>query len=78
MTAEEYFFETLYDPQAYIVPGYPTAIMPQFQAADPDGASYMPIDDAKAVIAFLCSQTSTGESACDLANLDSLIEAAGD
>ena len=77
MTAEEYLFETIYEPLAYLVPGYPNAIMPQFQAADADGASYMPIDDARAVIAFLCTQTSTGESACDLANLDSLIEAAG-
>lgn len=74
MTAEEYLFETIYEPLAYIVPGYPNAVMPQFQIGDPDGASYMPIDDAKAVVAFLCTQTSTGESACDLDNLDSYAE----
>ena len=75
MTAEEYLFETLYDPQAYLVPGYTSVQMPLFQAPNPDADFYMPYADAQAIIAFLCALTETGESGCDLENLDALIAA---
>jgi hypothetical protein len=30
----------------------------------------MPVNDAKAIVAYLCSLNDTGESACNLENLD--------
>ena len=71
LTAEEYLFRSLYFPAEYLAPGF-GALMPPFQANDPDGANYMPVDDARAIVAYLCTQTESSESACDLDNLASL------
>jgi cytochrome c oxidase subunit II len=71
-TAEEYLYISLYDTDAYLVPGF-SNLMVQFQADDPDGANYMPHEDARAIIAFLCTLTDTGESTCDLDNLDAFM-----
>lgn len=71
LTSEEYFFHSIYHPAEYLVPGF-GALMEQFQSSDPSGANYMPLQDAQAIIAYLCTQTATGESACNLDNLASL------
>jgi len=74
-TPEEYIHRSLYHPTEYLVPGF-GPLMPQFQ---PEAGlpNFMPVDDNKAIVAYLCTQTSTGESACDLSNLDAIIAAAG-
>ncbi len=74
-TPEEYIHRSLYHPAEYLVPGF-GALMPQFQP-DAGQPNFMPVDDNKAIVAYLCTQTATGESACDLSNLDAII-AAGD
>lgn len=71
-TPEGYLMESLLASNAYIAPGY-VAAMPVFQVTDPAAANYMPADDAKAIVAFLCSQTSSGESACNLDELDAVL-----
>jgi len=35
----------------------------------------MPVEDVRAIVAYLCTLTDDGESACDLENLDAIIEA---
>lgn len=70
-TAEEYLHNSLYHPSDYLVPGF-GPLMPQFQPDDPGGANYMPVDENQAIVAYLCTQTATGESACDLENLASI------
>jgi hypothetical protein len=68
-TAEEYLSNSLYNPHDYLVPGF-GPLMVQFQDDDPSvPTTYMTLEQNQAVVAFLCSQTSTGESACDLENL---------
>jgi cytochrome c oxidase subunit 2 len=63
-TAEEYLYTSIYYPNAYVVPGY-QGVMPQFQPVDPDAPNYMPREDIIAIVAYMCTQTETGESACD-------------
>lgn len=72
-TAEEYLYRSLYHPAEYLVPGF-GALMPQFQ---PDAGlpNFMPADDNRAIVAYLCTQTGSGESVCDLDNLDAIIAA---
>ncbi len=71
-TAEEYLDRSIYFPGEYLVPGFGN-LMPQFQPSDPAGPNYMPPDDHSAIVAYLCTQTSTGESACDLDNLERIV-----
>ena len=71
LTAEEYLVESLYHPADFLVPGF-GPLMPQFVPDNPDDLNYMPADEAQAIVAYLCTQTSTGESACDLENLASI------
>lgn len=73
LSPEEYLDRSIYYPNEYIVPGFGAGLMPQFQANDPQGANYMSLDDHFAIVAYLCAQTSTGESACDLDRLRSLV-----
>jgi hypothetical protein len=67
-TAEEYLTNSLYHPGDFLVPGF-GPLMPQFQSDDAGGANYMPLDENQAIVAYLCTQTETGDSACDLENL---------
>ena len=68
-TAEEYLNNSFYHPADYLVPGF-GALMPQFQPDDGSNAgTYMPLNENQAIVAYLCTQTSSGESACDLENL---------
>ncbi|GAB4515566.1 MAG: cytochrome c oxidase subunit II [Anaerolineae bacterium] len=72
-SAEEYIFVSLYDTDAYLVPGYGN-LMLQFQHDDASAPAYMPKEDAQAIVAYLCTQTTSGESACDLDNLAAFAE----
>lgn len=67
--AEEYLFHSLYVPGAYLVPGFGN-LMNNFQFGDPTAPNYMPVEDAKAIVAYLCTLSDTGESVCDLDNLN--------
>lgn len=83
LTAEEYLYQTIYDTDAYLVPGYGN-LMNQFQFEDPDANHFIPVEDAKAMVAYLC--TVSGEFSpeeiaameespyCDLDNLDTYAE----
>lgn len=73
-TAQEYLVESLYDPHIFLVTGY-GALMPVFQAGDADAPNYMPPENAEAIVAYLCTQTSEEESVCDLETLPAVIEA---
>jgi cytochrome c oxidase subunit II len=72
-TAEEYLVESLYQSGTYLVPGFGD-LMPHFNA-DPDSENPMPAEDLEAIVAYLCTQTETGNSACSLDNIDSIIQA---
>ncbi len=68
-SAEEYLYTSLYLPHSYLVPGY-GPLMIQFQNDDAGVPNYMPSEDGQAVVAYLCTLTDIGESACDLENLE--------
>jgi cytochrome c oxidase subunit II len=68
---EEYLLRSLYHPGEYLVPGFGN-LMPQFQPDDPGAPNYMPVDDAVAIVAYLCTQSASGENVCDLENLENL------
>ncbi|MFW5692225.1 MAG: cytochrome c oxidase subunit II [Chloroflexota bacterium] len=79
-TAEEYLYISLYDTDSYLVPGYGNLMNP-FQFDDPGAPHYMPIEDGKAIVAYLCtvSEDRTLEELeenpiCDLDNLDAFAE----
>lgn len=72
-TAEEYLYTSIYNPTAYLVPGY-GPLMIQFQKKDPAAPNYIASEDAQAIVAFLCTLTETGESACNLENLAAYAE----
>ncbi|MGQ9889171.1 MAG: cytochrome c oxidase subunit II [Aggregatilineales bacterium] len=71
-TAEEYLDRSIYFPAEYLVPGFGN-LMPQFQPNDPNAPNYMPPDDHLAIVAYLCTLTASGESACDLDNLERIV-----
>lgn len=83
-TAEEYLYTTIYDTDAYLVPGYGNLMNP-FQFSDPDAAHYMPVEDGIAIVSYLCaiSDNFTDEEladaatlpTCDLENLRAFAEA---
>lgn len=72
-TPEEYLLRSLYVPGEYLVPGFGN-LMPRFQPEDPGAPNYMPVEDAIAITAYLCTETSTGENICDLDNLEVIAE----
>lgn len=70
-SAADYIAQSIRHPNAYIVPGFNSGIMPQFgptvdQPATVDGAAYysMPDADLVNIVAYLCMQTASGTSAC--------------
>jgi cytochrome c oxidase subunit II len=65
LSAEEYLYRSIYYPQEFYVPGYVGVNMLQFQPNDPGGGQYMPTTDVYYITSYLCSLTSSGESACD-------------
>jgi hypothetical protein len=71
-SAESYLLNSLRHPQRFIVPGYATALMPQFVEDNPDDPNYMTDTDAVAIAAYLCTITDSGESACDVATLQAI------
>jgi cytochrome c oxidase subunit 2 len=73
-TPEAYLLHSLYDPADYLAPGFGN-LMPQFQPRDPSAPNYMPVDDMVAIVAYLCSQSSSGENVCNLDNLEILANA---
>ena len=73
LTAEEYLSQSIYDSHAYLVPGF-GPLMPQFQHDDANGPNYMSLEDHEAIVAYLCTQTATGDRACDLNNLAQIIQ----
>lgn len=77
---EEYLAESIRHPNDYIVPGYSAGIMPQFGPTEEtpavvDGAYYRFMSDTDLVnmVAYMCTVTATGESACG--DLDSIVAA---
>ncbi len=52
--AEEYLYESIYEPGAYLVPGY-NNLMNNYQFDNPNAAYYMPKADAEAIVAYLCT-----------------------
>jgi cytochrome c oxidase subunit 2 len=71
-SAESYLLNSLRHPQRFIVPGYASALMPQFVEDNPDDPNYMTDTDAVAIAAYLCTITDSGESACDVATLQAI------
>lgn len=74
-SAVEYITESLRLPNAYIVPGYNPGLMNYFgPTAEPIEGQvpyvHMPLDDLRAVVAFLCTQSDSGENMCDMDTLD--------
>jgi cytochrome c oxidase subunit II len=74
LTAEEYLYQAIYYPNEYNVPGY-QPVMPQFQPLNPDAPNYMPREDIRAIVAYLCTQTNEAETPCDLDNIEAVDEA---
>ncbi|MFN8376924.1 MAG: cytochrome c oxidase subunit II transmembrane domain-containing protein [Anaerolineae bacterium] len=71
-SAEEYIITSIRHPQRFVVPGYSNALMPQFVEDNPDDRNYMPDTDAIAIAAYLCTQTESGDSACDIATIEAI------
>lgn len=78
---EEYIFESIYHPSAYLVAGYGN-LMNQFQFSDVSAAYYMPREDAEAIVAYLCTisdefspEELVDAPLCDLENLLAYSEA---
>jgi cytochrome c oxidase subunit 2 len=67
----DYIASSIRHPNDYLVPGYRNGLMPQFGPTEDepetvDGAyyQYMSDDDLFAIVSYLCTQSSTGESTC--------------
>jgi cytochrome c oxidase subunit 2 len=71
LTPEEYLERSLYHPAEYLVPGF-GPLMPQFQPDDPSAPNYMPPDDMEAIVAYLCTQSASGENVCNMDHLREL------
>ncbi|MCE2488360.1 MAG: hypothetical protein J4G17_00095 [Anaerolineae bacterium] len=65
MEVERYLLRSLFFPGEFLVPGYDN-LMPQHQYEDPEEANYMPLDEALNIVAYLCTLTASGESACNV------------
>lgn len=65
MEVERYLLRSLYFPGEFLVPGYDN-LMPQHQYQDPEQANYMPLEEGVNIVAYLCTLTASGESACNV------------
>ncbi len=65
VSAEEYLVRSIYFPDEFIVNGFQNQ-MPPFRSS-------MSADDLEGIVAYLCAQTSSGESACDLEHLTEIV-----
>ena len=65
MEVERYLLRSLYFPGEFLVPGYDN-LMPQHQYQDPEQANYMPLEEGVNIVAYLCTLTAGGESACNV------------
>jgi cytochrome c oxidase subunit 2 len=82
-STEYYLARSIRHPNAYTVPGFGQGVMPQFGASEEipaviDGASYiyMPDNDLTGIVAYLCTQTESGESADSTCGDEEAIRAA--
>jgi cytochrome c oxidase subunit 2 len=71
----EYIMQSIHLPNEYIVPGYAAGQMPYFGPSEeaPDGHSpynVMPNEDLIAIVAYLCTQTTSGDAADNTCALD--------
>lgn len=70
ISGAEYIAQSIRLPDAYIIAGYNAGVMPQF-VTDGSG-SVMLQEDLNAIVAYLCTQTASGnptDSTCNLENL---------
>ena len=65
MEVERYLLRSLYFPGEFLVPGYDN-LMPQHQYQDPEEPNYMPLEEGVNIVAYLCTLTAGGESACNV------------
>jgi len=71
----EYLIESLHLPNEYIVPGYNAGQMPHFGLSEeaPEGQApytFMPNDDLIGIVAYLCTQTASGDVADSTCGVD--------
>lgn len=66
-SAYEYIFNSIYFPNQYLVPGFSANLMPHYAPEDTGDALYQPMPevDHLAIVGYLCTQTASGESACE-------------
>lgn len=76
MEVERYLLRSLYFPGEFLVPGYDN-LMPQHQYTDPETANYMPLDEGINIVAYLCTLTATGESACNVDMIPGMMQEMG-
>ncbi|MCA9889613.1 MAG: hypothetical protein KC546_14635, partial [Anaerolineae bacterium] len=65
----EYIIQSIRHPQDYYVPGYNGVIMPVHDSTDDNTNTYMSQSDLIGIVAYLCSQTASGDitdSTCGL------------
>ena len=65
MEVERYLLRSLYFPGEFLVPGYDN-LMPQHQYQDPEEPNFMPLEEGVNIVAYLCTLTASGESACNV------------
>lgn len=67
-TAYEYIYNAIYDPNAYIVPGFSPNLMPHYAPDNTGDPLYQPMPevDHLAIVGYLCTQTATGAPACEV------------
>ncbi len=73
METERYLLRSLYYPGEFLVPGYAN-LMPQHQYQNVEEPNYMPLDEGLAIVAYLCTLTASGDSACDVDVLPDMME----
>ncbi len=76
METERYLLRSLYYPSEFLVPGY-GALMPQHQYQATEEPNYMTLDEGLAIVAYLCTLTADGGSACDIDILPAMMEEMG-
>ncbi len=66
VSAYDYLYSSLYNPNGYLVPGFNGGIMPHYYFEDNGDALWQPMPevDHLAIVAYLCGQTASGEPAC--------------
>ena len=73
METERYLLRSLYYPGEFLVPGYAN-LMPQHQYQNVEEPNYMPLNEGLAIVAYLCTLTASGDSACDVDVLPEMME----